>query len=51
MHQEHANMPHLDALGLDFNPFPVVPDAHNYFTTEGMNTAISDIMHCIDARK
>jgi general secretion pathway protein A len=51
MPQEHANMPHLDALGLDFNPFPVVPDAHNYFTTEGMNTAISDIMHCIEARK
>lgn len=51
MQQEHANMPHLDALGLDFNPFPVVPDAHNYFTTEGMNTAISDIMHCIEARK
>jgi len=51
MQQEHASMPHLDALGLDFNPFPVVPDAHNYFTTEGMNTAISDIMHCIEARK
>ncbi len=51
MHTANSNMPHLDALGLDFNPFPVVPDAHNYFTTEGMNTAISDILHCIDSRK
>jgi general secretion pathway protein A len=44
-------MPHLEALGLNFNPFPVVPDAHNYFMTDRMSCSISDILHCIDARK
>ena len=44
-------MPHLEALGLDFNPFPVVPDARNYFMTDTMSCAISDILHCIEARK
>ena len=48
---EDSIMPHLTVLGLDFNPFPVVPDSHNYFTTKRMYSAISDVLHCIDARK
>jgi len=51
MLSENTTMPHLKALGLKYNPFPVVPDSHNYFTTEEMFSEISDILHCIDARK
>jgi general secretion pathway protein A len=51
MNHKLFHLPHLEALGLEFNPFPVVPDENNYFTTEIMNSAISDILHCIDARK
>ena len=51
MLSENSKMPHLKALGLDFNPFPVVPDSQNYFTTGQMFSAISDVLHCIDARK
>ncbi len=45
------NMPHLKVLGLKFNPFPVVPDSHNYFMTDRMSESIDDILHCIVARK
>ncbi len=51
MKSEQSKLLHLETLGLDFNPFPVVPDAHNYFITERMHVAISDILHCIEARK
>ena len=51
MLSENIKMPHLTTLGLSHNPFPVVPDSHNYFTTEEMYSEISDILHCIDARK
>jgi general secretion pathway protein A len=51
MNYDNPQLIHLKTLGLGFNPFPVVPDAHNYFTTEKMHVAISDILHCIDARK
>jgi len=51
MLSENTTMLHLKALGLKYNPFPVVPDSHNYFTTEEMFSEISDILHCIDARK
>ncbi|MFK8010642.1 MAG: AAA family ATPase [Marinicellaceae bacterium] len=48
---DNSNLPHIQALGLKYNPFPVVPDSDNYFTTEEMFSKINDILHCIDARK
>lgn len=51
MLSKQTKLLHLEKLGLEFNPFPVVPDAHNYFNTDRMYTAIYEIMHCIEARK
>jgi|GEM_PF-1331503 len=51
MLNKQSKLLHLEKLGLEFNPFPVVPDAQNYFNTDKMYKAIYEIMHCIDARK
>jgi len=42
---------HLDRLGLESNPFPLAPDAANYFTSRAMEQHLAEILHCIDARK
>lgn len=42
---------YLSRLGLDSNPFPVVPDASNYYLPEHLNTILLEIIHVIDTRK
>ena len=51
MLSKQTKLLHLEKLGLEFNPFPVVPDAHNYFNTDRMYKSIFEILHCIEARK
>jgi len=46
-----AGLIHLDRLGLESNPFPVAPDASNYFMSNTMQENLAEILHCIDARK
>lgn len=44
-------MRHFEQIGLGANPFPVTPDATRYFLSEKMNVHLTEILHCIDARK
>jgi len=41
---------HLDKLKLLRNPFPMAPDASNYFLSSIMREHLVEILHCIDAR-
>ena len=42
---------HFDRIGLGANPFPVTPDATRYFLSKKMEVYLTELMHCIDARK
>ncbi|MDX8390437.1 MAG: AAA family ATPase [Mariprofundaceae bacterium] len=42
---------YLTRLALDENPFPVVPDANNFYLPKHMNTVIHEVVHVIEARK
>jgi len=42
---------HLQYLNLDNNPFPLVPDASNYYLPEHINTMILELKHVVDTRK
>ena len=50
---EHSNteMQYLGYFGLRSNPFPVVPDADNFFLSRNIDRVISEIVHGIDTRK
>ncbi|MBF0309797.1 MAG: AAA family ATPase [Magnetococcales bacterium] len=42
---------YLDFLRLSRNPFPVSPDAENFFLPQRIDTLITEILHCIQTRK
>ncbi|MFK5986503.1 MAG: AAA family ATPase [Pseudomonadota bacterium] len=46
-----ATAQYLVQLGLEANPFPVTPDASNYFLTKRMEVSLIELLHCIEARK
>jgi len=42
---------HLKRIGLEFNPFPVTPDASYYFVSNKVERNLTELLHCIEARK
>lgn len=42
---------HLKRIGLDFNPFPVTPDSSYYFVSNKVESNLTELIHCIEARK
>ena len=51
MEHGKAEMRYLDFFGLRSNPFPVVPDADNFFLSRNIDRVMSEIVHGIDTRK
>lgn len=41
----------LSRIGLDFNPFPVTPDADRYFLSDRTHQKLTELLHCIESRK
>lgn len=41
----------LNRIGLSFNPFPVTPDAGNYFLSDRTYEKLTELLHCIESRK
>lgn len=46
-----AREAYLEFLGLQRNPFPVVPDAENFYQSSRIDVLITEIMHGITTRK
>lgn len=42
---------HLIRMGLHANPFPVTPDASNYFVSQRIEVCLTELQHCIQERK
>ncbi len=42
---------YLDFFGLQHNPFPVAPDAENFYISAQIDEIITEIVHGIDSRK
>ena len=51
MEHSSTEMRYLDYFGLRSNPFPVVPDADNFFLSRNIDRIMSEIVHGIDTRK
>ena len=43
--------PYLRALGLQRNPFPVVPDATRFYLSSCNETIVAEMLHAIESRK
>mgnify|MGYP000020553755 FL=1 len=41
----------LSRIGLEFNPFPVTPDADRYFLSDRTHQKLTELLHCIESRK
>lgn len=41
----------FDRIGLTESPFPVTPDASNYFCSQRLESHVLELMHCIHVRK
>jgi general secretion pathway protein A len=42
---------HLERIGLGAHPFPVTPDASRYYLSARMEVNLTELLHCIDARR
>lgn len=50
--ESSPNLPtYLRRLGLEFNPFPVTPDASHYFLSSKTERCLMELLHCIETRK
>ncbi len=47
----HLLARHLCRMGLHANPFPVTPDASNYFVSHRIEVCLAELLHCIRERK
>jgi general secretion pathway protein A len=47
----NQELPYLDFLGLNRNPFPVTPDADDFFESTDTETIITELVHGINTRK
>ncbi|MCK9175614.1 MAG: AAA family ATPase [Desulforhopalus sp.] len=47
----HPLAAHLKRMGLHANPFPVTPDASNYFISQSLKVCLTELRHCIRERK
>ncbi len=47
----NAELKYLDYFGLRHNPFPVVPDADNFYVCEHIDRVVKEIVHGILTRK
>ncbi len=47
----HPPTRHLIRMGLHANPFPVTPDASNYFVSQRIEVCLTELRHCIKERK
>ncbi|MCP4595120.1 ExeA family protein [Neptuniibacter sp.] len=45
------NPQYLSRINLEFNPFPVTPDASHYFRSQALEINLAELMHCVEARK
>lgn len=46
-----SELPYLHFLGLNRNPFPVTPDADDFFESTDIDTTITELVHGISTRK
>lgn len=46
-----SELPYLEFLGLTRNPFPVTPDADDFFESSDIDTIVTELVHGISTRK
>ncbi len=51
MSQSNFDIPYLEFLGLRSNPFPVTPDADDFFVSSTIEAVITELVHGIISRK